>query len=67
MTYRKLVSALTLMAFLGCMLAVPMDAFAQSWGDQGRGYDNGMNVWNRSWGNNARYCRSASRSRMPAR
>lgn len=52
MTHRRLVSVLTLMAFIGCLFAAPVVVSAQSWQDNSSGSDRGMNMWNRSWGQN---------------
>ncbi|MBI2944854.1 MAG: hypothetical protein HYY25_11690 [Candidatus Wallbacteria bacterium] len=55
MTYRRMISALTLMAFVGCLFALPMTAQAQSWNDNSRGGDSGLRIWNNQWGTNNRF------------
>jgi hypothetical protein len=53
MMYRRLVSALTLLAFVGCTMVLPATVFAQNYNYNNQGSDRGVNYWNNNYGTNA--------------
>ncbi|MBI3890575.1 MAG: hypothetical protein HY303_03490 [Candidatus Wallbacteria bacterium] len=53
MSYRRMISAVTLMAFVGCLLAFPVTAQAQNFFNNNQRGNSGFNIWNDRSGSNS--------------